>query len=57
MPPSLQSFSRKRGLLVSRTKPSLPLHIKPEGQRLAGESPRLQEAGTPRLQLTLKNHT
>jgi hypothetical protein len=47
---SLWSFPRRRGL-VPRTKLSSPLHTKLEGRRLADEPRRLQEAGTPKLQL------
>jgi hypothetical protein len=48
----LRSFSIKEGgLHIPRTKPSLPLHTKPEGRWLADEPPRLQEASTSRYNL------
>ena len=45
---TLVPFSTKELLHVPCTKPSTPLHTKLEGRRLAGEPPKLQEAGTPR---------
>ena len=43
----LRSFSKNdRGLHIPRTKPSSPLHTKPEGQILTDEPSSLPEAGT-----------
>jgi hypothetical protein len=43
-------FPIKEGSSRSRTKPSSPLHTKPEGRRLADKRQRLKGNGTPRLQ-------
>ena len=49
----------KEGSPHPQTKLSVPLHIKPEGRKLAGEPPRLQEASTSGLErwFTLEPNT
>ena len=54
---SLREIAHEGGVSVPRTKLSTPLHTKPEGRRLAGEPPRLQERPAHRDTIVVHSRT